>query len=93
MQLDDTTIQAFVTKHPNWSYATDALHSSRTFATFMAAIAAINMIAHEAEAADHHPDLCLSYTNLTITLTSHDEGGVTARDLALATRIDTLLAG
>jgi len=92
MQLDDTTIQAFVAEHPNWSYATDALYATRTFASFMAAIAAINVIAHEAEVADHHPDLCLSYTKLTITLTSHDQGGVTERDLALATRIDTMLA-
>lgn len=92
MQLDDATIQAFITAHPHWSYATGALHSTRTFATFVAAVAAINAIAHEAEAADHHPDLCISYTELVITLTSHDSGGVTERDLALAARIDTVVA-
>lgn len=50
-----------------------------------------NTIAHICEVAWHHPDLLLSYSSLTIYLTSHDVGGVTSRDIALANKIDDII--
>ena len=41
-----------------------------------------------AEAADHHPDILVEYRHVTLTLTTHDSGGLTARDFSLAARID-----
>ena len=90
---DKTAIDAFLHTHTAWTYADNALHTTRTFDTFMAAIDALNAIAQKAEEADHHPDLFNSYTTVKITLTSHDAAAVTTRDLALATAIDTVLAG
>lgn len=92
MLLDEPTIHAFLADHPQWRYANDALHITLTFDTFMDAVSAFNAIAHAAEAADHHPDLANSYTTLTVALTSHDAGGVTDRDLALATQIDMIVS-
>jgi 4a-hydroxytetrahydrobiopterin dehydratase len=92
MTLNEHTITAFIADHPHWTYSEDALHTTRTFATFMDALAAINTVAHEAEAANHHPDLFNSYTTVTIRLTSHDTGAVTDRDVALAAAIDAALA-
>ena len=50
-----------------------------------------NTIGHISEVAWHHPDLLLSYSSLTIYLTSHDVGGVTLRDITLAKKIDDLI--
>jgi 4a-hydroxytetrahydrobiopterin dehydratase len=50
-----------------------------------------NTIGHISEVAWHHPDLLLSYSSLTIYLTSHDVGGVTSRDITLAKKIDDII--
>lgn len=50
-----------------------------------------NAIAHLAESAWHHPDLALSYPSVTVRLTTHDAGGITDKDFALAARIEALL--
>ncbi len=66
---------------------------TRTFmlATFAAAIAFVDRVAELAEAANHHPDICIhGYRRVTLTLTSHDAGGLTARDLRLAAQFDGL---
>jgi len=91
MSVDDATIAAFLTQHPQWTHASDALHTTFTFDTFAAAVAAFNTIAALSDAADHHPDLFNSYTTVKITLTSHDQAAVTQRDLDLAASIDEAL--
>ena len=48
----------------------------------------MSRVAALAEAADHHPDILIEYRNVTLTLTTHDAGGLTARDFSLAARID-----
>src|SRR6185295_5265245 len=55
-------------------------------------VMAANAVAYLAEAADHHPSMQLDYARLAIRLWTHDVGGVTERDLALARRIDQVLA-
>ena len=50
------------------------------------------MIAFLAEAANHHPDLLLTYDRVTVRLSSHDVGGITARDLELARRIESAVS-
>lgn len=48
----------------------------------------MNHVARLAEAADHHPDILVRYTRVTLTLSTHDAGGLTARDFALARQFD-----
>ena len=58
---------------------------------FAAVIELVNRIAAEAERADHHPDLLVhGYKHLRVTLSTHDAGGLTERDFALARTLDTL---
>ena len=51
----------------------------------------MNGIARLAEAANHHPDLDIRYRKVRVALTTHDEGGITEKDVALAQQIDALL--
>ena len=79
-----------------WTY--DAAEGGRltaTFATgdFGTGLALTNKIGELAEAVNHHPDLALSYPALGVTLSSHDVGGVTARDVRMARSITEHAAG
>ena len=56
--------------------------------TFRAVIDAVVRIADAAEAADHHPDLDIRYRRLRVVLSTHSEGGITGKDLALAAEVD-----
>ena len=48
----------------------------------------VNAVAEAATSADHHPDMLIAFNRVTLTLTSHDAGGLTERDFALARTID-----
>jgi len=76
---------------PTWRRVDDHLEREVVCASFRAAVALVNEIAELAEREDHHPDLALSYTRLRITTTTHDAGGLTERDLRIATGIDELV--
>lgn len=79
---------------PDWAYnpRKRAIHRSFTFADFNAAFAFMTQVARLAEEANHHPDWSNSWNRVEIALTTHEAGGVTARDITLARSI-TLLAG
>jgi 4a-hydroxytetrahydrobiopterin dehydratase len=77
---------------PTWRRVDDHLEREVVCASFRAAVALVNEIADLAEREDHHPDLSLAYTRLRITTTTHDAGGLTERDLRIATGIDALIA-
>lgn len=76
-----------------WTFETSSNNIWREFekASFLEAVQFMNMIAPLAEIRDHHPDLFLhSYKKVKVTLTSHDSGGVTERDINLAKEINAL---
>jgi 4a-hydroxytetrahydrobiopterin dehydratase len=50
----------------------------------------VNRVARVAEAANHHPDVAISYNKVRLTLTTHDEGGLTMKDFKLASKINKL---
>ncbi len=83
LQGSDPTIGAL----PDWRYLRGALHARFTTGDFVTGLAMCTRIGEAAEEANHHPDLDLRYSNLHVRLISHDSGGVTKRDVALATRI------
>lgn len=58
---------------------------------FAGALALVNAVGELAEAADHHPDIDIRWNTVTLRLTTHSAGGLTAKDLALAAEIDGLL--
>ena len=57
---------------------------------FVGSIALVNAIVEPAEEMDHHPDLEISWDTVTVTLSTHSQGGVTEKDLELADTIDAL---
>ncbi|ANE03177.1 4a-hydroxytetrahydrobiopterin dehydratase [Corynebacterium crudilactis] len=73
---------------PRWTFANDQLNAHFATGDFATGVKFINRIAASAEEANHHPDLLLSYSFVEITLTSHDVGHVTERDISLARIID-----
>ena len=74
-----------------WQRRDDALHRTVTFEGYRDAVAFTVRVALEAESADHHPDLLLSWGRVEVSLTSHDAGGVTDRDLDMARAISDLV--
>lgn len=79
---------------PGWEAQGNAIVRRYAFeGGFMGSIGFVNRLAEAAEAADHHPDLAISWNAVTVTLSTHSQGGVTEKDLALAAEADRLAAG
>lgn len=86
--LDEPTIRAALADLDGWELDGDAIVRELRFDGFLDAIAFINRVAPLADAADHHPELTNVYSQVRIALSTHDAGGVTDKDLALAGQID-----
>lgn len=73
---------------PNWSEENGAI--TRTFETdgWSTTMLLVNLVAFYAEAADHHPDLAVSWPSVTVRLNTHSAGGITAKDIELARVIE-----
>jgi 4a-hydroxytetrahydrobiopterin dehydratase len=72
-----------------WSQRPDALERDFAFDDFKAAMAFVNRVAGAAEEADHYPDILVhGRSKVRLTLSTHSEGGLTAKDHALARQID-----
>ena len=78
---------------PGWTYdaGRNGIAKRFEFADFGAAFAFMTRVALEAEKADHHPDWSNVWNRVDILLSTHSAGGVTAKDIALAGRIEALL--
>ena len=77
---------------PDWRMIHQVLFVVYRTGSFAAGLKLVERIAEAAESANHHPDLTLTYPQVVVTLWSHDVGGVTDRDVALARTISTLAA-
>jgi 4a-hydroxytetrahydrobiopterin dehydratase len=73
-----------------WTLEGDAIKKQYTFKDFNEAIAFVNRLAPEAEKADHHPDILINYKRVTLTYSTHSEGGLTEKDFAGAATADRL---
>ena len=71
-----------------WERDGDSLVKSVKGEDFAAALAYVNAVAAKAEAADHHPDIDIRWNTVKLRLSTHSEGGITDKDLALARQID-----
>jgi 4a-hydroxytetrahydrobiopterin dehydratase len=88
-RLSRDDIDAALSGLPGWRHSGNAIAKEFTFAGFPEAVAFISRLVPGSEAADHHPDLAVSYGRVTVTFTTHSEGGVTAKDLAGARLADS----
>lgn len=90
--LDETTIRTALEQNdPGWELRDDTLHRTIETGDFATGLRLVDGIGAAAEEAGHHPDVLLTYPSVEITLTSHDAGGVTQEDLALAAAVDRLV--
>jgi 4a-hydroxytetrahydrobiopterin dehydratase len=91
-RLDDTSRDAAMQQLPQWTYDADAkgIRRSVRFRDFAEAFGFRTRIAILAENADHHPEWFNVYNRVDILLTSHDAGGLSQRDINLATAIDAI---
>ena len=71
-----------------WSLDGDAIRKQYTFKGFPEAVAFVDRLVPEAEAADHHPDITINYKRVTLTYSTHSEGGLTEKDFAGAAMSD-----
>jgi 4a-hydroxytetrahydrobiopterin dehydratase len=74
-----------------WSRQGDMIVKTYKLSGFPAAIAFVTQVAFLAEAAGHHPDVDIRYNKVTLALTTHDAGGLTAKDFALAEQADEVM--
>jgi len=88
--LTDAEIQERANQLERWTVEGKELRITRKFKNFVEAIAFVNQIVEPAEAAEHHPDLEISYNKVTVSLTTHDAGGLTSKDFDLAQVISKL---
>jgi 4a-hydroxytetrahydrobiopterin dehydratase len=75
----------------DWPEVDGALEREFVFDGFPAAIAFVNRLAEAAEAADHHPDITISFKRVTVRWTTHSAGGITDRDREMARQTDELV--
>jgi 4a-hydroxytetrahydrobiopterin dehydratase len=92
MKLSDKDVDARLADLRGWSRQGDAITRQFTFKGFPDAIAFVVRLAFEAEAADHHPDLLVNYKRVTVTWSTHDQGGVTEKDINGARQADGIAA-
>ncbi|MEV0468164.1 4a-hydroxytetrahydrobiopterin dehydratase [Nocardia tengchongensis] len=88
--LSDDDIAEALKDLPEWSRTGDSITRTVQAASFLAGIELVRRVAAAAEAANHHPDIDIRWRRVTFTLSTHDAGGLTPLDTALAREIDRL---
>ena len=90
MKLTAEDAQRRLRSLQGWTLDGDAIRKQFTFKDFLEAIAFVNRLAPEAQRADHHPDILINYKRVTLTYSTHSDGGLTDKDFAGAAAADRL---
>ena len=88
--LSEQQVQQELSKLHDWALEGRAIRKQFTFTDFPEAVAFVNRLVPDAEAADHHPDIVINYRRVTLLYSTHDEGGITQKDFdgaAMADRV------
>ena len=88
--LNQTEIQERLKSINGWKQNGKTIQQTFRFKNFINAIAFVNELVEPAETAGHHPDLEISYNKVTVSMTSHDAGGLTSKDFDIAMTISEL---
>jgi 4a-hydroxytetrahydrobiopterin dehydratase len=89
--LTTDEIDRFLDAHPEWSGEGHAIQRTFTFTDFNESMGFVVRVAMASEVADHHPDIDVRWNKVTITLSTHSEGGLTGRDVDLAVHFDAMV--
>lgn len=89
-KLSDTEIAAALEGLETWSEVGGTIQRTYEFPDFIAAMAFVTKVADAAEQQQHHPDILIRYSKVTLTLSTHDAGGITSKDFDLARFCDSI---
>lgn len=89
-KLNPVQVKSALVSVPEWTKTDGTITRTYAFKDFLAAIRFVNVVARLAEKAGHHPDIDIRWNKVTLTLTTHDAGGLTAKDFTLAKQFDRL---
>lgn len=89
-RMSEGEIREAVKRVPEWSETGGAINRTYQFANFVEAMKFVNAVAAEAEAVQHHPDILVRWNKVTLSLSTHDAGGITDKDFSFAIRADGL---
>ena len=89
-KLTEQEIASSMPQLQGWRREGDAIVKQYEFGKFAEGIRFVDRVAEAADAADHHPDIDIRYTKVTMSLSTHSAGGLTKKDFELAGRIDQL---
>ena len=90
--LGEEEIQERLGSLEGWERDGDALRKEFKLDDFVGSVEFVKSLVEPAEEMNHHPDLAISWNKVTVTLSTHSEGGITENDFELAKRIDSLAA-
>jgi 4a-hydroxytetrahydrobiopterin dehydratase len=88
--LTEDEISAELGRAADWERSGNEITRTVRLGDFRDAMIYVGAVAHLAQAANHHPDIAISWNKVTLTLSTHSAGGLTAADFALARRINEL---
>ena len=91
--LSEDEVNRALGELPGWTKIDSAIRKQFTFASFPDAVAFVNRLVPDAEAADHHPDLTINFRRVTVEYSTHSEGGLTRKDLEGARMAERKAAG
>ncbi|HWJ42848.1 MAG TPA: 4a-hydroxytetrahydrobiopterin dehydratase [Solirubrobacterales bacterium] len=88
--LGDAEVEERLADLPGWRRSGEAIEKVFKRADFLASVRFLDGLVEPAEAMNHHPDVSISWDTVTVSLSTHSEGGLTAADFELAAKIDAL---
>jgi 4a-hydroxytetrahydrobiopterin dehydratase len=89
-RLEQNEIEQRLAGLEGWTLEGDAIAKELSCGDFAGSVELVNRLAPIAEEMNHHPDLAISWSTVTVTISTHSEGGLTAADFELAGRINSL---
>jgi 4a-hydroxytetrahydrobiopterin dehydratase len=88
--LSDSKVQERLAGLSGWERAGEAIEKSFKCGDFVGSVEFVSKLVEPAEGMNHHPDLSISWDTVTVTISTHSAGGLTANDFELAAKIDAL---
>jgi 4a-hydroxytetrahydrobiopterin dehydratase len=92
-KLSGAQVESALKSLKGWKRKGDFITKDFHFRTFLAGIRFVDAVARIAESQEHHPDIHVVWTTVTLSITTHDEGGLTDLDVALAGEIEKHVSG
>lgn len=89
-KLGEAEVESALKALPEWGHSGESIQRTYKFLDFQASMKFVARVADAAEAAQHHPDILIRWNLVTLTLTTHDSGGITALDFAMAKKCDEM---